>query len=156
MPTSDLPADASPPRLEQTFDALRLNALSDGLFAIVLTLLVLDIKLPENVRVVASARELLDFIVPALSGYLITFFIAGLYWILHIRLIEWLKGVTRELQWINLMLLLSVGLLPFSAEALTGDNSLGYPFYSVNMILIGVTQAALWGYPCEVTWRRVS
>ena len=143
---SDPPADASPPRLEQTFDALRLNALSDGLFAIVLTLLVLDIRLPENVSAAASARELLNAIVPSLTGYLITFVIAGLYWILHIRVIESLTRVTREVLWLNLMLLLSVGLLPFSAGALTGDNRLGYPFYSVNMIFIGVTQAALWGY----------
>ena len=145
MPTPDLPADASPPRLEQTFDALRLNALSDGLFAIVLTLLVLDIKLPQ-VNAAASARDLLELLVPTLSGYLITFIIAGLYWIRHIRLVESLKGVTRELLWINLMLLLSVGLLPFSTKALTGDNALGYLFYSANMVLIGVTQAAFWGY----------
>ena len=146
MPTPDPSLDASQPRAEQTFDALRLNALSDGLFAIVLTLLVLDIRLPENVSAAASARELLDLLVPALSGYLITFVIAGVYWILHIRVIESLRVVTRQLLWINLMLLLSVGLLPFSSGALTGDNNLGYPFYSVNMILIGVTQAALWGY----------
>ena len=146
MPNSDLPADALPPRPEQTFDALRLNALSDGLFAIVLTLLVLDIKLPENVSAAASTRELLRLLIPALSGYLITFVLAGVYWILHNRLIESLRSITPQLLWLNLMLLLSVGLLPFSAAALFGDNNLGYPFYSVNMILIGVTQAALWGY----------
>lgn len=94
----------------------------------------------------ASARDLLDLIVPALSGYLITFVIAGVYWMLHIRLIEALRSVTPPLLRINLMLLLSVGLLPFSTGALTGSSTIGYPFYSVNMILIGVTQAALWGY----------
>ena len=135
-----------PPRAEQTFDALRLNALSDGLFAIVLTLLVLDIRLPENVSAAASARELFSAVFPSLTGYLITFVIAGWYWIIHNRLIESLRGINRELLWINLMLLLSVGLLPFSAAALTENNNLSYPFYSVNMILIGTTQAALWGY----------
>ena len=139
------PTDAPQPRPEQTFDALRLNALSDGLFAIVLTLLVLDIKLPETAGA-TSARDLLELIVPALSGYLLTFVIAGLYWLIHIRVVESLRSVTPQLLWINLMFLLSVGLLPFSSGTLTKDNSLGYPFYSANMMLIGVTLAALWGY----------
>lgn len=135
-----------PPREEQTFDALRLNALSDGLFAIVLTLLVLDIRLPEGVSEAASASELLMLIVPSLSGYLITFLIAGLYWMLHLRLVESLRLVTSQVLFLNLMLLLVVGLLPFSTAALTANNNLGYPLYCVNMALIGLTQAALWGY----------
>lgn len=134
------------PREEQTFDALRLNALSDGLFAIVLTLLVLDIRLPEGVGEAASVAELLNSIIPSLSGYFITFLIAGLYWMLHLRVLESLRAVTSQVLFLNLMLLLTVGLLPFSTGALTDTNALGYPFYCANMILIGLTQAALWGY----------
>lgn len=130
-------------------DPGRLNALSDGLFAIVLTLLVLELKLPET----DSSSQLLGAFIalwPKLFSYFLTFLIAGLYWVIHHRMFGAIREVDPILLWINLMFLLPVGLLPFST-ALVGSHgasngSFSWALYAVNMMLIGLTLAAAWGY----------
>jgi uncharacterized membrane protein len=129
-------------------DPTRLAALSDGLFAIVLTLLVLDIDLPEGIagQPLEQARALWS----QLFGYLLTFVIAGLYWVIHHRVFRDIERLDRRLPWLNLMFLLCVGLLPFPTRLLSSeaesDFAFGWLAYSINMVLIGVTLAAIWGY----------
>ena len=125
-------------------DVTRALNLSDGLFAIVLTLLVLDLRLPESARVDVLAA--LGDLWPRVLSYLITFLVAGQYWAAHHWDFEHIVRYDRRLLWLNLMFLLSVSLLPFSTSLLGEVASGGWNVYAVNMLLVGLTLTAVWGY----------
>jgi uncharacterized membrane protein len=95
---------------------LRIEALTDGLFAIVLTLLVLELKVPEMSRAEAALHlnEQLGHLVPVFVGFIITFFIGGLFWYLHHVSFHFINHVTPRLVVANLVFLGFVSLLPFS------------------------------------------
>jgi uncharacterized membrane protein len=130
-------------------DMSRLIGLSDGLFATVLTLLVLEIKLPASV----PSADVMDGLVqlwPKMFSYLLTFLVAGVYWVSHHYDFEHIVRFDRRLMWMNLMFLLCIGVLPVTT-ALVGTHDieqqpLVWIVYALNMALGGVMQAAVWGY----------
>ena len=126
----------------------RISGLSDGLFAIVLTLLVLELKLPEpgsagDAALYAALLELW----PKLLSYLLTFLVVGLYWVAHHWDFAHIVRYDRRLLWLNLIFLSCVSLLPFTT-ALLGDHigAFSWRLYALNLSLIGVTLTAVWGY----------
>ena len=126
----------------------RLIALSDGLFATVLTLLVLDLR-PAGAQ---GVHEFLKGLGPHLFSYLLTFLVSGTYWLSHHRDLDLVVRHDRTLLGYNLLFLLFIGLLPFSTAAI-GQSSLRsdeYPFYwalySTNIILAGCMLTLTWGY----------
>src|SRR5664279_3115735 len=89
----------------------RFNAFSDGVFAIAITLLVLEIAIPHaGVRVLPALREQW----PEFLGYFISFAFIGGIWIAHSGVTKFLKRGDTEPFTLNLLLLLFVGLLPFT------------------------------------------
>src|SRR6478752_9439803 len=105
---------ASQPRL-YGFEKNRLEALIDGVFAVVLTLLVLDLKLPEDVAFASNDDLWLHllglerhFVI-----YVISFVVIGMYWINHQVQFHFVLRTNRGLIWINLCFLLLVSFLPF-------------------------------------------
>src|SRR4051812_33625347 len=102
---------------ETVVDLTRQNALSDGVFAIALTLLVLDIRIPDS----TTAGELSTTLValaPKLLIYLISFIAIGGAWGSHQRMLSQIKRGDGLLVWFNLLSLLFVTLLPASAALL--------------------------------------
>ena len=98
----------------------RLEALSDGIFAIVMTLLVLDLKVPELPRHVAQ-DELLAHIRdlgPFFFSFAFTFILAAAFWFFHHLIFHYILHVTRPLVWLNVGFLMFVSLLPFSTGML--------------------------------------
>jgi uncharacterized membrane protein len=132
-----------------SFPKNRLEALSDGLFAIVMTLLVLELRVPELPRKVASAvlvqhlRELL----PTFFSFFVTFILAAAFWFLHQRVMDVTSRLTRALIWINLLFLMFVALLPFST-ALLGryslSNHVSLGFYFGNQLAISAVLLLHW------------
>ena len=94
----------------------RIEALSDGLFAIVMTLLVLELKIPDFPRTVSVAelRHALALEAPVFFSFAVTFMFASLFWYLHHVLLNFLTAFPRKLIVVNLAFLLFVSLLPFS------------------------------------------
>ena len=134
-------------------EPVRLVALSDGLFATVLTLLVLDLRLPGTPA--GGSTDPAGFIrsvAPHLFSYLLTFFVAGIYWLAHHRDFDYVAGYDRNLLAYNLLFLLFVGLFPFTTAAVSlGDfKSTQYPFYwaiySINIVLAGIMLTLTWLY----------
>jgi len=128
----------------------RLEALSDGLFAIVMTLLVLELKVPELPRNVDQAEILhkLREMWPAFFSYVVTFIIASSIWLLHHLTFHFIRHTTRALCWINLMFLMFVSLLPFST-AMMGhflNRPVGMFFYFGNQTLVTLGLFAHWQY----------
>jgi uncharacterized membrane protein len=89
----------------------RVLALSDGVFAIVLTLLVLEIGVPENLATESLRSSLLE-LRPTLVAWVISFLITGMYWVGHRDLFNRVQSVNRDLVWLNLLFLLAVSLIP--------------------------------------------
>lgn len=117
----------------------RLEAFSDGVFAIVITLLILDIKIPD-VQPSALGAGLVH-ILPQTLTYILSFFIVGLYWHLHHQVAAQIKLIDEAFIWLNLIWLLFVSVLPFPT-ALLGRYPLQpipLTIYGINLILVNIT-----------------
>ena len=154
--TSDAGSDAPPAphgesRPDITQDRLRnpdrVVALTDGVFAIIVTILVLELKVPSNLNH-DSLRDVLDELRPTVVAWVISFLIAGMYWVAHRDLFARVRFVNRDLVWLNLLFLLPASLMPFAASVL-GDypnEPLAIHLYGVVMIVVSVMRLALYGY----------
>ena len=121
----------------------RLEALIDGIFAVALTLLVLDIKLPENVEIVTN-----DALVARLAGlerhfviYAISFVVIGMYWINHHIQFHFVLRINRTLIWINLLYALLISFLPFSTDLIGDHKELVLPcvIYGITLLSLSAT-----------------
>jgi uncharacterized membrane protein len=125
----------------------RLEAFSDGVFAIAITLLVLDIHVPDPGSG-DLAREL-GAQWPSYVAYAVSFLTIGIIWINHHAMIRRLKAVDHEILILNLLLLLFVGLLPFTTALMAaylkegqGDH-LASAVYAGSFVLMSITFASL-------------
>ena len=106
---------------EALVEMTRLNNLSDGVFAIALTLLAFDLRLPDGVPVSDLPNGLLG-LAPKFIVYLISFVVIGGAWGAHQRMLNQIKRGDGLLVWFNLFCLLFVGLVPAS-RGITGPLS---------------------------------
>ena len=121
-----------------------LTALSDGLFAVAMTLLVLDLRVPVSAAGTAYsehglAAALLE-LGPNFAAYLLSFTMLGTFWLAQHTLLGILGRCDRTLSWINLGFLFMVSLLPFSAALLAHyvHLRLAVGVYWLNLLLLGV------------------
>ncbi len=121
----------------------RLEAFSDGVFAIAITLLVLEIRVPEG-EVLADPGHLLAALGdlwPSYLGYAISFITVGIIWANHHNLIRLVASVDHGLMLANLGLLLVVGFVPFPTALLAA--TLGTPSAQVGVLVYAATFTAL-------------
>src|SRR5262245_45781763 len=102
---------------ETIVDLVRLNALSDGVYAIAITLLILDIRIPENTLAGALSASLVA-LAPRVLVYLISFIVIGGAWGSHQRMLSQIRRGDGPLVWFNLLSLLFVTLIPATAALL--------------------------------------
>ncbi len=123
------------------FSKNRVEAFSDGIFAIIVTLLVLEIKVP-HIASSGSAVELssaLWDLLPKFVSWVISFLTICIVWVNHHRLFEMFKGINIVIFWLNVHMLLWVCFIPFPT-ALIGDyphNPLAVASYGMVMFLAG-------------------
>jgi uncharacterized membrane protein len=129
----------------------RIEAFSDGVFAIAITLLVLDLVVPPRPEAAehglghALAHEW-----PAYFAYLVSFLIIGIIWVNHHTMFDKVRLVDRPVLFANLGLLLTVSLIPFPtrllAEYLTARSGshVAAAIYSATMLAMGLAYTALW------------
>lgn len=125
----------------------RLVFFSDAVFAIVITLLVLEIRVPD---LSAQATErvwiqaLIDLI-PHFAAFLVSFLVIGALWSSHHNLFMMLRQYDAALLWPNLLLLLTVAFLPFTTSLLaTGSLAVTpFAFYAASLLAAGLLKARL-------------
>ena len=128
----------------------RLAALSDGIFAVAMTLLVLDLHVPvvQGLHAEAALWHELGALTPRLLTYLLSFLTLGIFWVGQQSQLNQFTGSDRNLTWIHLGFLLGVSLMPFStgllAEFIT--YRLALLVYWLNLLLLGVVLLASLGY----------
>jgi uncharacterized membrane protein len=128
----------------------RIEGLSDGVFSITMTLLVMKLEIPEVMHH-SSDREMLGQMLalwPAFATFVVTFLIAGVFWYLHHITFHSIRHVTGGLLWIDLLFLMFVALLPFSAGLMTHllVHPISQVFYIGNQLAIAVLLNAHWLY----------
>jgi len=128
----------------------RLAALSDGIFAVAMTLLVLDLHLPTAAQV-HSGRELLFALCalgPQWIAYLMSFLTLGIFWAGQQTQLNYIREGNRDLTWIHLGFLFAITLMPLStrllAEFITYRAALGV--YWLNILIPGVMLYWSWKY----------
>ncbi|HYL15547.1 MAG TPA: TMEM175 family protein [Terriglobales bacterium] len=123
----------------------RLEAFSDGVFAIVITLLILDVRLPAGVHVSIAALEQL---LPRIATFVLSFVVVGVYWVAHHNMLYFIERVDRSLLWLNLLLLLCIVFIPFPASFLGTDlrSPLAVRLYGVSLIATNAAGTLFWSY----------
>ncbi len=121
-------------------DKNRLEALSDGVLAIIITIMVLEFKTPET----ADLAGLVG-IFPSLLSYLLSFIFIGIYWNNHHHMIKLANEVTGGILWANLHLLFWLSLVPFMTRWMDESGFAVVPVftYGVNLLLAAVAYAIL-------------
>ena len=123
----------------------RILALSDGVFAIAITLLILEITLPATAGDTGLARALLQ-LWPRYLAYVLSFVVIARFWVTHHLAFRLIGRYDAVLVWLNLLLLMSVAFLPFPTAVLGEHN--GSPpaavLYAAAVVLAGTASAAYW------------
>jgi uncharacterized membrane protein len=122
------------------FQKNRIEALIDGIFAVALTLLVLDIKLPEG-AVYTTNQQLWSRLVELerhFAIYAISFIVIGIYWVAHHVQFHYVRFTDRRLIWINMLFLLLISFLPFATDLVGDHEDLVLPceIYGVTLLLL--------------------
>jgi uncharacterized membrane protein len=138
------------------FQIERIVFFSDAVFAIAITLLIIEIKVPvlegHSVSEHSFLREF-SLLIPKLFGFVLSFFIIGLYWSLHHKLFSYVVNYNGKLIWLNLLFLFSIVLMPFSS-AVYSEYSMPeniwlispYSVYVVNICLTEFANFLLWSF----------
>ncbi|HEY2660185.1 MAG TPA: TMEM175 family protein [Caulobacteraceae bacterium] len=126
----------------------RLAALSDGVFAVAMTLIVLDIRIPETVTVHSEAQlcAVLVGLAPRLGMYLTSFLTLGIFWVGQQTQLNQFERSDRDLSWIHLVFLAWVALMPFSTMLLARFITfrVALAVYWLNILLLGATLYWSW------------
>jgi uncharacterized membrane protein len=116
----------------------RIEALADGIFAVAMTLLVLDIKLPDGARFPTDGA-LIDRMLSlehTFVIYLISFVVLGMYWTGHHLYFHFVRYVDQSLLWINLAFLFGITSVPFATDLLGDHHDLQIPYLLYGTILL--------------------
>lgn len=132
---------------QTTVPTQRLEALTDATFAIIMTLLVLELRVPEE----GTGHELLvqlKSLMPSIVSFIISFMVLGVYWNAHHTQFRYIKKVSHTLVWLNILYLLILSFVPFSAALLGRHHTeqISIVIYASNLILATITHFALWRY----------
>jgi len=126
----------------------RLEAFSDGVFAVAITLLVLDLNIPDGAHL---WHQLADEW-PSFAAFAVSFWVIGIIWVNHHSVLDHLGRANRVVLFLNLLLLFAVVFIPFStalfAEHLKSgeDEETAAAVYSISMTFMSVGFGALWTY----------
>jgi uncharacterized membrane protein len=128
----------------------RIAALSDGLFAIAMTLIVLEIQVPATAGIHSDA-DLLDALralAPRFLTYLLSFMTLGIFWNGQQTQLSYLSRGNRDLSWLSLLFLAMVALFPFTTSLLADffQIRLALALYWLDIVVCGFALLAIWTY----------
>ena len=135
---------------EESLGLERIVFFSDAVMAIAITLLAIDIRVPE-IELSAAAAELpmqLAAIMPNVLTFFISFIVIGIYWISHHRYFSYIKRYDTRLMLLNLMFLFFIACMPFVASLLGRFPSvpIALVIYTLAVAALGTSMALIWHY----------
>ncbi len=113
----------------------RLEAFSDGVIAIIITIMVLELKVPHGTDLAA-----LEPVLPFFVSYILSFIYLGIYWNNHHHMLHTVKYVSGGILWANLHLLFWLSLIPFTTGWMAENHFATIPIalYGVNLLMAGI------------------
>ena len=122
---------------------------SDAIFAIAITLLVVDIPVPAGAD---DAVQQLRHARPQMLGFAISFAVIGTFWVGHHTIFRHIRAFNRPLIWLNLLFLGTIAFLPYPTSLLsaTTGSAAAVVFYAAWCSVAGITEAVIWIYACQV------
>lgn len=137
------------PSRQDHFGLERLLFFSDAVFAIAITLLALEIRLPASEEHLTNWQLLKSIlsIWPKYQSYALSFLVIGLFWMGHHRKFRFILRYDSRLLQLNILLLLGIAFIPFPSAILSEySNRTATVFYSLSITIIGLLNAAVWVY----------
>lgn len=136
------------------FQLDRMILFSDAVFAIAITLLVIEVKVPELPEGLTKAQQSAAIVKallqrwPEFFGLVMSFAVIGLFWVQHHRLFGLVQSFDNTLLWLNLHLLFWIIIVPFSSSMNSkyGGSDIVWQWYSLNMFFIGLSMFFIWYY----------
>ena len=144
--------------LRKEFQLERMILFSDAVFAIAITLLVIEIKIPELEKEHISDKALLEglgHLIPKFIGFIVSFIMIAIYWNVHHRMFGYVTSYTRKLLALNLLFLFFIALMPFSTgfyseyagrELVQHQLKVPMTFYVLNLSTAGFINYYMWVY----------
>lgn len=123
------------------FPTDRIVYFSDAIFAIAITLLILEVKIPASEDLASlGTLSVLQRLIPSFIGFLISFLVTALYWRAHLQHAQFIKSFDNKLLWLNIWLLLFIVMLPFSTAFYAKNFNYNGPFifYCSNLFAISI------------------
>ena len=140
-------ADNAVARTARQGDPARMLAFTDGIFAIVITILVLEIQVPVDLGS-SSLRDAIASVGPTFTAWVISFFITGMHWVWHRDLFNQVRTVNRDVIWLNIVYMLPVSLVPFASSVLGEyhDEPIALHLYGIVLIAASLCRAFVYEY----------
>ena len=131
------------------FSTDRFGALSDGIFAIAMTLLVLELKMPDLGN--TPFKEVFIAVAPKVEGWIFSFFVIGALWVLHHNVLSLIKRTTTAFLWMNLFFLMLISFMPWPTWLIGSyrNNPLALTLFSGTLGCAGLIVLALWIYAAK-------
>jgi uncharacterized membrane protein len=126
----------------------RLEAFSDGVFAVAITLLVLEINVPGGENLWHDLKE--EW--PSFASFFVSFWVIGIIWVNHHGLIDHLKRINRPVLYLNLLVLMTVVFIPFSTALMAdhlksgADEKVAALVYALAFFAMGIAFNLFWTY----------
>ena len=126
----------------------RIETLTDGVFAIVMTLLILSLDVPKSTSDPASLANDLKNLLPAFLEYLVAFILLGSFWVTNHKQYQYILSADNLFLWINLIGLVFIAIIPFSISLFgeSRNNQLAAVFFEINILIIGLIKYWQWIY----------
>lgn len=148
----------------------RIEALIDGIFAVVMTLLVIDLRLPEHARALdeTGVQRALLGLLPNFESWVISFVVLAIFWVANHRLYAHVRQVDSKLIRLTMLMLAAASLLPFAAAVNAQSSTrIGQIVYGTVMVMMGLVLLLMWrhiyrkpelcGHPVDtLTWHTAS
>lgn len=136
---------------QESLPKSRIEALSDGIFAIVMTIIVLELRVPETSELELNSDKIFEFLfhlLPKVETYIISFLISGVFWLRHQLHFLYVTGADRGTISINLFFLLFVTFIPFTTGFVMNFPNAEIPFllYGFNLLIISTLLVISWKY----------
>lgn len=139
-----MPAISSARR--KTFKSERMIVFSDAVMAVAITLLVLDLKMPEGISD-AQLGAALQGSLHSVGVYVLSFIVVGVLWMGHHEQYTHIRRVDVPLMWLNLLYLLTIGLIPFVTSLLSDHSTtLSTSLYAGVLVTTSILSALMWWY----------
>lgn len=123
-------------------DTSRIAAFSDGVFAVAITLLALDIRLPD-VLAADDVTAAIFALWPKYQSYVTSFLVIGSFWMAHHRMFEFIKRYDPRLTWLNIITLMFVSLIPFPTDVV-GEHRTHRSSVILYAVIVGTTSLLNW------------